>query len=100
MTGATSGTGTAFTNNALQNTTQKTNDRATRTPLNTEVNSGATEAVPSLLVAFLVLLLYDTNTKVSLPNFVNLASFLLVQIIEKYFGTRKAKGIYRKTKIG
>jgi hypothetical protein len=35
-----------------------------------------------------------------LPNFVNLASFLLVQIIEKYFGTRKAKGIYRKTKIG
>ena len=50
------------TNNAIQNTTQKTNDRATRTPLNTKVNSGATETVPSLLVAFLVLLLYDTNT--------------------------------------
>ena len=40
------------------------------------------------------------SSKVSLPNFVNLASFLLVQIIEKYFETRQAKGIYRKTIIG
>jgi hypothetical protein len=28
-------------NNDVQNTTQKTKDRATRIPLNTEVNSGA-----------------------------------------------------------
>jgi hypothetical protein len=31
------------TNNDLQNTTQKTKDRVTRTPLKAEVNSGAPE---------------------------------------------------------
>ena len=31
------------TNNDPQNTTQTTNDRATRTPLKTGVNSGASE---------------------------------------------------------
>jgi len=31
------------TNNDLQNTTQKTKDQATRTPLNTGVNSDASE---------------------------------------------------------
>jgi hypothetical protein len=31
------------TNNDLQNTAQKTKDRATRTPLKTGVNSGAPE---------------------------------------------------------
>ena len=41
-----------------QNTTQKTNDRATQTPLQTRVNSGATEgqAVPTPLVTPVVLI--------------------------------------------
>jgi len=46
------------TNNYLQNTTQKTKDRATRTPLNPGKNSGAPEgiAVSAPLVAHVVLL--------------------------------------------
>jgi len=45
------------TNYNLQNTTQKIKNRATRTPLKPEVNSGALEglAVPALLVALIVL---------------------------------------------
>jgi len=41
-----------WTDNDLQNTTQKTDDRATRTPLKTGVNLGAPEglAVPAPLV--------------------------------------------------
>lgn len=47
------------TNNDLQNTTQKTKDRATQTPLKSGVNSGTAEenAVPDPLVASIMLLL-------------------------------------------
>ena len=47
------------TNNDLQNTTQKTKDRATKTPLKFGVNSGTAEenAVPAPLVASIMLLL-------------------------------------------
>ena len=46
------------TNNDLQNITQKTKDRATRTPLKPGVNSGAPEevAVPAPYVTAVVLL--------------------------------------------
>jgi hypothetical protein len=45
------------TNTNLQNTSQKTKDRATRTSLKPEVNAGSPEgcAVPALLVAPIVL---------------------------------------------
>ena len=45
------------TNNNLQNTSQKTKDRATRTSLKPGVNAGSSEgcAVPALLVAPIVL---------------------------------------------
>jgi len=47
----------------LQNTTQETNDWATRTPLKPGVNSGAQEeiAVPAPLVTLVVLLLNYTK---------------------------------------
>jgi hypothetical protein len=48
------------TNNDLQNTTQKTKDRATRTPLKSGINSGA-PGVPVPLVTPIVLLLKDTD---------------------------------------
>ena len=49
--------------NGKQNITQKTKDRATRTPLKQEVTSCAREglAVPSPRVTPVVLLLNDTN---------------------------------------
>ena len=51
------------TNNDLQNTTQKTNDRATRTPQKTAVIPGVPEglAVPAQLLTPIVLLLNDTD---------------------------------------
>ena len=50
------------TNNDLQNAMQKVNDRATRTPLKSGLNSGAPEgqAVHAPLVAPVVLLLLQT----------------------------------------
>ena len=52
------------TNNDLQNITHKTNDRGTRTPLKTWVNSGVPEgwAVPAPLVTPVVLLEYNLLT--------------------------------------
>jgi hypothetical protein len=51
------------TNNDLQNSTQKTKDRATRVPLKTEGNAGAPEglAVHVPHVTPVVLQLNDTN---------------------------------------
>jgi len=51
------------TNNDLQNTTHKTKDRATRSPLKPGVDTGAPEglAVPVPLVTPIMLLLNDTN---------------------------------------
>jgi hypothetical protein len=51
------------TYNDIQNTTYKTKDRATRTPLKLEVNSCAPEsiAVSAPLVTLIVLLFNDTN---------------------------------------
>jgi hypothetical protein len=51
------------TNNDLQNTTQKTKDRATRTPLKSGINPGAPGGltVPVPLVTPIVLLLKDTD---------------------------------------
>ena len=51
------------TNNDLQNTTQKTKDLVTHTPLKTEMNSDATEcyAVPARLVTPVVLILLQTR---------------------------------------
>jgi len=51
------------TNNDQQNTTQKTKDCETRTPLKTEVNSCAPEglAVTALLVASVVVLFLQTR---------------------------------------
>ena len=51
------------TNNDLQNTTQKTKDRATQTPLNTGVKSGTPDIVlvPAPHATPVVLLLNDTN---------------------------------------
>jgi hypothetical protein len=49
--------------NGLQDTTQKTEDRATQTPLKYGVNSGDAEKLACLvlLVAHVVFLLNDTN---------------------------------------
>ena len=51
------------TNNDIQNIIQKTEDRETRTPLKTGVNSCVSKglAVPAPHVAPVVLLLNDTN---------------------------------------
>jgi len=47
-----------MTNNDLQNITQKTKDRVTRTPLKTGVNPDGSEeqAIPDLLVVLVALL--------------------------------------------
>jgi hypothetical protein len=54
------------TNNDLQNITQKTKDRVTRTLLKPEVNSGFAEGstVPAPHVTLVVLLLNDTNSSI------------------------------------
>ena len=55
------------TNNGLQNTTQKTEDRATRTPLKYGVNSGDAEKLTFLvlLVVHVMFFLHDTNIIIS-----------------------------------
>ena len=55
-----------MTNNDLQNITQKTKDRVTRTPLNTGVNPGGPEehAIPDLLEVLVALLQSQTQKQV------------------------------------
>lgn len=60
------------TNSDLQSITETTNDRATRTPLNTGVNSGAPEgkAVPPPIVDLVVLLFLQTRSLVLNLSFI------------------------------